>query len=378
MWSQQDDPQGMFEDLLRDNAELAAQADEQLAAFPDQAFMSLKPDPATATGSGDIKGPDVAISIVSLSRALPDYDIQQSGYPTRYLVQIVAKIMESLMNDQSNLTYKLLLCNVDSDPENHEELIEISPRFTVLTKYRSVDKKDPRELNIFNKEKEDSVYCMKETLARVKPRYILMLEDDAIPRGSVISRLEHLIRFHLDRTSKRTTSASNVAYVKLFHPPHLNGYLNPNLQKCLELLGFSAFFGTILYNVLRILCMRSITSYKCTDWFLAMLYCGLLAVAIGRVYIIELLRFGNSLYGLASAPDCCTQAVLFSNQSALDIAGYLESVECIRGFAKDTAMEQYVRDHELQAYLLEPNLFRHVGVFSSLHEKIMDPKLFLP
>ncbi len=110
-----------------------------------------------------------------------------------------------------------------------------------------------------------------------------------------------------------------------------------------------------------------------------MLYFILVAGAIGRPHLLQLrFLFKPYLTSFMRAPECCTQALLFPNKGAQLVTQYLNSVTCRHGWSKDMAllaMEQ--ENSQYKAYMVQPNLFTHVGIYSSLRHRVIDPYLIL-
>ncbi len=78
------------------------------------------------------------------------------------------------------------------------------------------------------------------------------------------------------------------------------------------------------------------------------------------------------------APECCIQGILFPRQGAELVVQYLNSVTCRHGWDQDIAlfdMEQ--TNKEYKAYMVQPNLFMHVGFYSALRKRVINPYLIL-
>ena len=85
--------------------------------------------------------------------------------------------------------------------------------------------------------------------------------------------------------------------------------------------------------------------------------------------------FHPSFYALYPAPSCCIPGVLFFRETYMDIIDYLYNIQCHKKYAIDTAFDDLPRRTGLQTYLLEPNLLRHIGLFSRLRETYINPYL---
>ncbi len=149
-----------------------------------------------------------------------------------------------------------------------------------------------------------------------------------------------------------------------------------------ELFGIGLAFGTIaavLYKNLIGYNLRLSTSQELTAYVILILYFILSAGAIGRPHLLQLrFLFKPYLTSFMRAPECCTQALLFPREGAELVTRYLNSVTCRHGWSKDMAL--LAMEHEnkqYKAYMVQPNLFTHVGIYSSLRQRIIDPYLIL-
>ncbi|KAJ8786075.1 hypothetical protein J1605_006655 [Eschrichtius robustus] len=73
-----------------------------------------------------------------------------------------------------------------------------------------------------------------------------------------------------------------------------------------------------------------------------------------------------SLYSVVPASQFCTPAVPFPARVARQTLTYLSQVYCHKGFAKNMALYSLLRAKGERAYVVEPNLVKHIRLFSSL------------
>jgi len=66
---------------------------------------------------------------------------------------------------------------------------------------------------------------------------------------------------------------------------------------------------------------------------------------------------------------CCTQAILYTAKYAQDVAAYLDRTSCNETFHKDDALWKFAT----LGYLMQPNVFEHIGVWSSVRHGFVDP-----
>lgn len=299
----------------------------------DDSSASYYDDVATLTANNVVdNGPRILVTIVTVRRA-----------GQFYLTRVVGRLHQ-LLSGHDNVS--VLICNVDHDPQLHQEAVELERI------YRSVRRGQPLSSNnLIDKEKEDYVFCLNASIAAghqiSSADYILVLEDDAVPLDDLLPVTRRLIDYLYLRRP-------DFFYVKLYHPERLQGYWQPEPWRIAEWLAVSVlpvFFLT--------LCFRLRRHIVWVFYFMALMEC------IGRPHLIQLRRYlGPAAYNLLAATECCTPAMLFSSTSALTASTFLSSVTCRRGYAKDTALYQHVRQSQgrLQAFVVEPNLVQHIAV----------------
>ena len=179
--------------------------------------------------------------------------------------------------------------------------------------------------------------------------------------------LQHYITdsFHAGKTH-------NVSYFKFYHPDRLLGFISLEVERIPELLAMSIFLALLLtYFYLKL--RPKVYSHKETVWIGFFLYSCLLFIFIGRQPFLELRRISHSLYQVTPAPSCCTPAMLYPKDSFLKIANHFKSVRCKGGFGKDIALEAFRKKAGLTARMVQPNLFTHIGMYSSLRDQVLDP-----
>ena len=85
-------------------------------------------------------------------------------------------------------------------------------------------------------------------------------------------------------------------------------------------------------------------------------------------------RLSPRFYSVVPAPNCCTVAIVFPRRQIPGVVAALRVVNCRRGFAKDAALDEIKGRHETGAYLVEPNLVKHIGFYSTLRKSAtVDP-----
>ena len=320
-------------------------------------------------GQSQIMDSTLAVTIITVSRNRHTI----SSYEPKYLTQTVAsflKLHNAKTFNFSRFKVGLFICNVDPLPDSYAEVnalprwIKVFQRFS----HNGVPLSNMAYDAIIDKEKQDYVYCLEESLAQ-NVSHVLLVEDDALPLPDLFPVIDQLIFSNFENAG--ISSSGNVTYFKLYHPERLLGYISIEFERIPELLSLSCLLSTILLWMNSKLSSRSLP----VPLFLAVffIYSGLLFLALGRVNVIEFRRLSKYLYQLTPAPTCCTPAMLFPKQGGRIVADYLKSITCKSEFAKDTALDAFRKKKGLIARMIQPNLFKHIGQFSTLRSELVNP-----
>lgn len=313
-------------------------------------FESLQAPNSSEKVTTKANQPWVLITIITVQRR-PEF---------HYVLQVASRFHRLLQDcgPSCQQHYQILLCNVEADPSSHWDAKLLSKFFAVVDRYGDRHHLD-FSLNQFEKEKRDYTYCLKKSLEVYNPQYVLLVEDDAVPEEEIFPVLQHLLQMRFSKPHLQ-----DALYVKLYHPERLQHYINPEPMRILEWLGIGMFWGSLLGSVYAWASNRSALNWSIIGFFA--LYSMLLVELVGRHYLLELRRLAPPLYNVVPVTECCTQAMLFSAPSAHRVLGYLKELRCRPGFAKDIALYSLLRTKGERAFVVEPNLVRHVGLFSSL------------
>ncbi|KAJ6657118.1 hypothetical protein lerEdw1_002864 [Lerista edwardsae] len=322
-------------------------------------FESLQAPNSSEKMTSKANQPWVLITIITVQRRREFH----------YVLQVASRFHRLLQDcgPSCQQHYQILLCNVEADPSSHWDAKLLSKFFAVVDRYGDHHHLD-FSLNQFEKEKRDYTYCLEKSLEAYNPQYVLLVEDDAVPEEEIFPVLQHLLQMRFSKPHLQ-----DALYVKLYHPERLQRYINPEPMRILEWLGIGMFWGSLLGSVYAWASNCSTLSWSIVGFFA--LYSMLLVELVGRHYLLELRRLAPPLYNVVPVTECCTQAMLFSAPSAHRVLGYLKELRCRPGFAKDTALYSLLRTKGEKAFVVEPNLVRHVGLFSSLrfneHPKLL-------
>ncbi|XP_005605719.3 post-GPI attachment to proteins factor 4 [Equus quagga] len=295
--------------------------------------------------------PWLVITIITVDR--------QPGF--HYVLQVVSQFHRLLQQCGPQCEgHQLFLCNVERSVSHFDAKL-LSKYVPVANRYEGTedDYGDDPSTNSFEKEKQDYVYCLESSLQTYNPDYVLMVEDDAVPEEQIFPVLEHLLRARFSEPHLR-----DALYLKLYHPERLQHYINPEPMRILEWVGVGMLLGPLLTWIYMRFASRPGFSWPVMLFF--SLYSMGLVELVGRHYFLELRRLSPSLYNVVPASQCCTPAMLFPAPAARRTLTYLSQVYCHKGFGKDMALYSLLRAKGERAYVVEPNLVKHIGLFSSL------------
>ncbi|KAL0180975.1 hypothetical protein M9458_023381, partial [Cirrhinus mrigala] len=302
------------------------------------------------------KKPDLLVTIVTTRRG--------EGRDYHYLLQVAQQLKSLLKACGDKPCAEVMLCDVESGPTLNEDALLLEKQFLVVR--RSPDERwQGRDVpNIFEKEKRDYVFCLRKGWNLMRPKNVVVLEDDALPLTDFFPAVKNLLsrRFALD-----------TLYIKLYHPERLQRYWNPEPYRILEWIGLGLFGATILFLFLSHYTPLSFTMSPPHFLFLA-LYVMAVAELIGRHYLLEIRRLSPQLYAVCPATECCTPAMLYPGNASIRVAEYLDQAACAQGNAKDMVLYKIARSRPGEkAHSVEPNLIKHIGAFSSVRTNPVQP-----
>ncbi|XP_051528015.1 post-GPI attachment to proteins factor 4-like [Myxocyprinus asiaticus] len=304
------------------------------------------------------KKPDLLVTVVTARR--------MEGREYHYLLQVTQRLASLLKTCGDKPCAEVMLCDVESGPYLNEDVLLVEKQFLVVR--RSPDERSKiREVsNIFEKEKKDYVYCLRKGWDLMRPKNIIVLEDDALPGTDFFPLIKNLL-------SRKF--ALNTLYVKLYHPERLQRYWNPEPYRILEWVGLGMFGATILLLIFSHCTSLSLTLSFPHFLFLT-LYIMAMVELVGRHYLLEVRRLSPQLYTVSPATECCTPAMLFPGNASIRAAEYLDQVVCAQGNAKDMVLYKKARSTPGErAHSVEPNVIKHIGAYSSVRVNPLRPKL---
>ena len=327
-----------------------------------------------------------AIGVVTVARKVRRKDVGK----LKYLTQVMAQLHRVLVKHGATNKVFPFICNVDSNPSDHEEAIQLAKYFPNVTKLNSpsykISKENYRKIDIREREKQDYVFCL-EAATQYKADYVILLEDDAYPNDDFYQVLEHLVKTKLETNIRRGDHTSNTetwGWVKLMISYSLTKY-HKNwffFYQWIALACFTSGLSCLMYEI-YINCVQitnpslhqnkaftklpSHISTICTAVF-AFIFCLMIIFIIGRPYYVQIRTFSPYLYALEPGTSCCTPALLFQPAEVPEILSYLKKTTCGKNLPLDFALDNYRVKKKIKQYLVSPNIFSHIGFYSSLHQ----------
>lgn len=328
------------------------------------------PNPATNQHNVDID-----VMVITTTRHGPPPEENNFKLLTQILWQF-SLILNS--KETKTLPWKIALSVCDVDARGHEE----ASRFSSIVQHFQHYSEKPEHLaqmNIKEKEKQDYAYCLQQSL-KSNPKYSLLVEDDAFPHPQLFHILYYLLEIRKRKMASRVGN-SNPLYYKLYHPERLLGFWSIEPERIPQLLSFAAVSGSgVTFALNIIMYCRPKNRWKFSSniyvtWLWAIVYFLIMAIVIGRQHLIEVGYLSRYFFTVGPTPSCCTQGMLFVADKAQHWLQYMQNHSCSATYAKDTMLDDYRYKYNVKALIVQPNLFVHVGFFSTLSQKFLHPSL---
>lgn len=323
---------------------------------------------------------DLVICIVTVKR-------DSSFHETGYLIQTSSVIDSAVKSDDYFKNTLLFLCNVDRTPYAHSDASFVQQYIPYVQKYGTNSFGKSYHVSNFTsshkdyfrrREIEDYIFCMNVSKS-FGSRYVLILEDDVVPYKNVFEVLYYTIKQHnlqhFDHLGKTFNEARQFAFLKLYYPERWQGYAN-EADRLMELLSVSVLGGGLLLLLASIFASKSNFSYCLKLFYFAFgtLMTMMSVLLIGRHNVMSLRRISPQLFVFKPTPGCCTPAMFYSSHV---LSGLIEHLMNYSDKNKDLAINDYIMKHNIPGYILEPNLFRHIGMYTSLQDAYKPPGEFI-
>nr|XP_020443623.1 transmembrane protein 246 [Monopterus albus] len=304
--------------------------------------------------------PELLVTVVTARR--------NQGQDFHYLLQVMLQLSIIVGGCGERRCAEVLVCDVESGPQENQDARLLEAHFRVIRRSPQEQQRDQEQISTFEREKRDYVFCLRKGWELVKPKNMVVLEDDAVPKPDFFAVVKDLL-------SRRF--ALQTLYIKLYHPERLQRYWNPEPYRILEWVGLGLVAATALLLAFSYWnpCSFSFTPSANHLIFLT-LYFMAVTELMGRHYLLEVRRLSPQLYAVSPATECCTPAMLFPGNASLRVAEYLDGTFCVKGNAKDMVLYRMARTIPGErAHSVEPNLITHIGAYSSVRPNPARPKL---
>ncbi|XP_046545157.1 post-GPI attachment to proteins factor 4-like [Haliotis rubra] len=318
----------------------------------------------------------LTVAIVTVGRT-----VKNKSQDLGYVLQTSAGIDKFAKSHHFSRRTFVFVCNVDLNPEAHTEAaflkkyLPFSERYG-LTSFKLEDNdqiqnnfstyRTKKNESKYEKETWDYSYCL-NVAKSFDPEYVLMVEDDAIPHEDLGNVLKYTLGNHLTDNTKSAPQRKEFAYLKLYYPERWQGYAYEAL-KILELVSVGCVGGGVTIAASELFVKNRRYSYKSklSHFLLGMLFFILTAEFVGRQNIMEIRRLSKYLYTFRQASGCCTQAVLYPSAIVDPLTTYLTTLTSFEH--TDISIYDFTQQTSIPTYQLEPNLFYHIGMQSTLHK----------
>jgi len=319
----------------------------------------------------------IALTVITVSRNRHAIN----KYEPKYLTQIIWKYLVLIDEERQNagdsypLRVNLSVCNVDHDPASYQEARQIAQFVPMFNRFNATHFS---MVNVLEKEKEDYVYCLNQSLVD-DPDYVFLVEDDAMPTDDLFRVLRHVLHMHIENGHERgeiVHRKENVAFVKFYHPERLLSFFGVERERLSELFAYVSLLSVSLTGVYLVCFQNDSTVSVYKVWRRMATFALLVVLSIGRTGVSEWRRFAApAFYIYTPAPSCCTPAMLFPATAARHVVSFLNSSVAENLIGKDTLLDRMIDERHMFAYLVQPNAYTHIGMYSSLRDRLVDPNL---
>jgi len=347
---------------------LAMQANDQ--RFEDaKSYLESLPMPEYQTVIADAEQYDLVIVVITMNRerSMTEED-RLITYHLGYLTQTTARLIQIFHSDNSATFQrkKLVVCNVDLQPQRFTEAQYLSHFAHTVSRYDNISARRmyDRTMNMFDREKDDYIFCL-QTAHKFAAPYYLIVEDDVLLDDNALETVYFIMKYF------DLFSATDWLFLKLYYPDKWLGY-SQNWQTVVELGGYSVLGGSMFAGALTLISKRRKWLPDCRHlpvWFLFVVgavFTALLCGGIGRQYVESWRKWSLSAYQLVAAPGCCTQAQLYPAHIVSDLCAHLDRVHSDHDFSVDIAIDGFAHVRGLKRLLIQPNIVKHIGLISNL------------
>ncbi|XP_037051822.1 post-GPI attachment to proteins factor 4-like [Bradysia coprophila] len=304
-----------------------------------------------------------------------------------YLQQVVAALDEEMKfalrdsKDKRERFVPIVICNVDRKPNEQLDFSLISEQFPTILRYGNESHEGVSGIvNSRSQESLDYAFCLESILKLSSPKYLMVLEDDAVAFNGIFEKIFYLLDNRVEHKPLRgsmTTDPKRWGWIKLYYPEIWGGF-GFEESKIFELF-WIAVFGAGAFGLLCLALVKPKPHFRFILSFsmVGSLFLLALVLIMTRQTFLEMRRLHSFFYHITPDRGCCTQTVLYSTKWITEIVKYIRSSECERcHLGVDLALSDFAEMNYLPCFLVEPNLVRHIGMHSTLTSD-KDPRSFL-
>jgi len=346
-----------------------------------QSLSNLERSPVTGVHNvTDTKHYDLVAVVITMNRdrTLTDEDRRRT-FNLGYLTQTVARLLQILHVDATAefQRKKLIVCNVDTQPQTFTEALHLSNHVQIVSRYQnnSMEFHNGIKGDMFEKEKDDYVYCL-QAASRFASPYYLIVEDDVMLDESAIETVSFIMNYF------NLFSTTDWLFLKLYYPDKWLGY-SQSRETVFEIGGYSVLGGSFFAVVIQLTSRHRKWLPNCRNlpvwfWFVVgAVFTALLCASIGRQYVELWRQYIVSTHRLVAAPGCCTQAIVYPAHVLPDLSVHLNHVHCDYDFSVDVAIDGFANIRGLKRHLIQPNVGKHIGLISNLRRNSKSAQHFL-
>ncbi|XP_046545329.1 post-GPI attachment to proteins factor 4-like [Haliotis rubra] len=329
----------------------------------------------------------LAVALLTVKRTGSD----DANLTMEYLLQSAAALDQFAKSVEFMGRTFVFVCNVDLKPLSHKDAVDLKEYLPFTERYGSsnfhardfnvpnnntLTYKQILHKDVYDKETYDYTYCMRVAQS-LGSRYIMMVEDDAVAHKDLAPVLHYTLDNHFGSNADQQQNKS-FAYLKLYYPQRWQGFANES-TRLLDLLSIGCVGGGCFVFILYIstFVVRGRVMVKQYGWYflIGLVFTMFTAIAVGRQNVLDLRRVSKHLYQFRPSPGCCTQAMLYPAHIVGALVSHMATAT--PGTHTDLTIYDFTRTTGIPAFQLEPNLFYHVGMHTSLKMGNKRPEEFL-
>ena len=333
------------------------------------------------------------IGVITVARNTQNLKDHQQ---TQYLTQVLSRLHEVLDKSHALNKVYIFMCNVDPYPDKHQEANRMADFFPNVRRGKTGSFYRGKNRHVL--EKQDYAFCLQSAM-KYNSKYVLLIQDDAYPHENFYQVMNNILRTKLEtriEMGELVPDNGDWAWLKLNTPYYRNDFHSDiyNIYQWVALTMFFAGSVALIFHIYQE-CQhlaknrgRGTSQNKMAAYlvFLVSFPCIFAIIwTIGRPYFLKARSLSSHFYYLEPGTSCCLPAVVYPRNKISDIIEFI-SRDSSHDEAKvkehkkvqplDWALHDYREQKELRQYLLTPNIFTHIGFYSTLNLKFYKQKSF--